>query len=216
MNPYEAAKKLVDAFNKAPDRYDKDQSEAISKIAGRYGLEFKPKTKKLEKFAFDAADTALIGLIPNRLRPKTAGEDIFGESFGEELAGGAGTLLGLIPPVALGARAIGAGAKALKGLAGKGGAGIKTKMGDLASKAIPSEAARERAGMALGTVAQIGSRTMEAGVNIGSYAINTIRMQIIKLKGILASKQLSEKARMNVINQLQRLINKLPQRFRRT
>jgi len=211
MNPYEAAKKLVDAFNKAPDRYDKDQSEAISKIAGRYGLEFKPKTKKLEKFAFDAADTALIGLIPNRLRPKTAGEDIFGESFGEELAGGAGTLLGLIPPVALGARAIGAGAKALKGLAGKGGAGIKTgaegiktRMGDLAERAAGS-----RAG-------QMGSRAAQTVGNIGTLSANTIRMKIIELKGILASKQLSERARMNVINQIQRLINKLPQRFRRT
>jgi len=211
MNPYEAAKKLVNAFNKAPDRYDKDQSEAISKIAGRYGLEFKPKTKKLEKFAFDAADTALIGLIPNRLRPKTAGEDIFGESFGEELAGGAGTLLGLIPPVALGAKAIGAGGAAFKGLMGKGKAGytagregLKSRTGGLAGRAVGS-----RAG-------QMGSRAAQTVGNIGTFSANTIRMKIIKLKEILTTKRLSERARMNVINQIQRLINSLPQRIRRT
>ena len=125
------------------------------------------------------------------------------------LAGGAGTILGLIPPVALGAKAIGAGGRAIKGLMEKGGAGIKTGMGDLTSRVVGGEAMQ-----AGGRLGQMGSRAMQAGGNIGSYAINNIRMQIIKLKDILVTKQLSERARMNVINQLERLINKLPQRIR--
>ena len=211
MNPYEVAQQLVKKYNKDPKKFTDEQGNKVAEIASYFGIKFKPESKALKKFAFDAADVALLGMIPNRLRPKTAGEDIFGESFGEELAGATGTLLGLIPPVALGAKAIGAGGAAFKGLMGKGKAGytagregLKSRTGGLAGRAAGS-----RAG-------QMGSRAAQTVGNIGTFSANTIRMKIIKLKEILTTKRLSERARMNVINQIQRLINSLPQRIRRT
>lgn len=112
MTKWEMAKNLVEDYNKDPDKFDENQAKKIAQIAFHYEIEFKPKTKAMKKFLFDMADTAVLGLIPNEMRPETVGEDLFGESTGEKFAGGAGTILGLVHPAMWALK----GGRAIKGM----------------------------------------------------------------------------------------------------
>lgn len=119
MNPYDIIQSLADEYHSNPDAFSPEQGEQIATIAFEAGIPFRPETKKLAKFGFDMADTALFGMLPDQWRPRRDGEDLYGESKGEQIAGGAGTLLGLIP-AGLGAGAlIKGGVKTAKGLTGK-------------------------------------------------------------------------------------------------
>ena len=86
---------LVDRYHAEPDSFTEEQAEKLALIAFETNTPFRPQTKKLKKFFFDLADTALLGLIPNERRPKRVGEDLYGETRGEDIAGAAGSLLGL-------------------------------------------------------------------------------------------------------------------------
>ena len=119
MNPMSIISTLVDSYHANPDRFSEDQAERLATIAFESGVEFRPETKKLKKFAFDLADTATFGMIPNAWRPERVGQDLYGESAGEDVSGALGTLLGLVPAVGLGYGAIKGGAKVGKGLVGK-------------------------------------------------------------------------------------------------
>ena len=94
-NPMTMITNLVDQYHANPDSFTEDQAEKLALIAFETNTPFRPETKKLKKFFFDLADTALLCLIPNELRPKRVGEDLYGESTGENIVGGAGSLLGL-------------------------------------------------------------------------------------------------------------------------
>jgi len=94
-NPMTMIANLVDQYHAEPDSFTEDQAEKLALIAFETNTPFRPQTKKLKKFFFDLADTALLGLIPNEARPKRVGEDLYGESMGEDIAGAAGSLLGL-------------------------------------------------------------------------------------------------------------------------
>jgi hypothetical protein len=119
MNPMSIISTLVDSYHANPDRFSEDQAERLATIAFESGVEFRPETKKLKKFAFDLADTATFGMIPNAWRPERVGQDLYGESAGEDVSGALGTLLGLVP-AGLGAGAlIKGGFKGAKNLVGK-------------------------------------------------------------------------------------------------
>ena len=119
MNPYDIIQSLTDEYHSNPDAFTPEQGEQIATFAFEAGIPFRPETKKLAKFGFDMADTALFGMLPDQWRPRRDGEDLYGESEGEKVAGGAGSLLGLVP-AGLGAGAlIKGGLKASKGLMGK-------------------------------------------------------------------------------------------------
>jgi hypothetical protein len=134
MNPMSIITTLVDSYHANPDRFSEDQAERLATIAFESGVEFRPETKKLKKFAFDLADTALFGAIPNEWRPERVGQDLYGESAGEDISGALGSLLGLVP-AGLGAGAlIKGGFKGAKNLAkrafgkkagGSGGGGLQ-------------------------------------------------------------------------------------------
>jgi|3_EtaG_2_1085321.scaffolds.fasta_scaffold30798_2 hypothetical protein len=112
---------LVDEYHSNPDRFSEDQAHRIALLAFENNIPFEPETKKLKKFGFDVADTALFGMLPNKWRPKRVAEDLYGESAGEEISGALGTLLGLVP-AGMGAGAlIKGGFKRAKGLFGKSG-----------------------------------------------------------------------------------------------
>lgn len=103
---YKVAKELVDRFNKGSLDYlpEKDK-EQIAMIAAQMGLNFKPNSKPLRKGLFDLADTALLGLLPNKWRPETIGEEFGFESKSDRLAGNIGTLGGALIPIGLGLKA---------------------------------------------------------------------------------------------------------------
>lgn len=104
MNQLEQARNLIYDYNLNPKDYTDSEAEKIAAIAARLGLPFRPESKKLQKFFFDLADNLAFGAIPNQMRPKSRGQDIYGETFGERVAGGAGSLLGLAVPITAGAR----------------------------------------------------------------------------------------------------------------
>lgn len=133
MNERRIAIALLEQYNSNPDQFSDRQAERIAQIARKHGLRFDRENKFASKLAFDLADTALLGMIPNRLRPVSRGESVFGETERDRVAGGLGWL-GAIPTLgagiagrgaimaggkALGKAGIGAGASAY-GMAGRG------------------------------------------------------------------------------------------------
>lgn len=111
-----AVQELVRQYNDDPRMFSDQEAEMISGLAGSFGLNFQRTSKPLEKAAFDFADMATLGLIPNDWRPQARGDFYLGESDRDQLAGGVGTLGGLIG-------AAGVGIKGARALFGKGGGG---------------------------------------------------------------------------------------------
>jgi len=104
MDLVQQAKRIVYDYNLNPNDYTNSEAEKIAVIALQLGLPFRPETKKLQKFFFDLADSATFGAIPNSMRPKSRGEDLYGETRSERLSSGAGNLLGLAIPLTAGAK----------------------------------------------------------------------------------------------------------------
>lgn len=93
--PVRMVSDIVDRYHLNPDEFTEEQAKKIARLAFEANIAFRPQSKALEKFVFDLTDTALLGLIPNTLRPTNVGEDYFGETESEKFASGAGSLLGL-------------------------------------------------------------------------------------------------------------------------
>ena len=122
-----AVKELTDRFNRGDlDYLPNRDKEKIALLALQYGQDFKPESKPVRKALFDFADTALFGMIPNRWRPESIGEEYFGESKADKWAGGLGTIAGLVTGGGLAYK----GVQALRGgageLGGKIGSGISS------------------------------------------------------------------------------------------
>ena len=104
---------LVDKFNRGDlDYLPNRDKERIASLAAQYGANFKTPSKPVKKALFDFADTATFGLLPNRWRPTSIGEEYFGESRDDRIAGNIGSLFGL----GAGVSAVFKGAKKGKGL----------------------------------------------------------------------------------------------------
>ena len=96
-NPaFETIKELVRRYNagELSDVSEKDL-EQISILAAQYGIQFDVASKPIRKGLFDLADTAMLGLLPNKWRPESIGQEWHGESGVDKFAGGVGTLGGL-------------------------------------------------------------------------------------------------------------------------
>ena len=115
MYPVQQDKQLVFSYNNNPKDYSDEQAEQIAAIAARMGLPFRSESKALQKFFFDLVDNATFGLLPDDQRPVSRGQNIYGETKSEKLAGNL-SLLGLVVPGA-------AGAKGQKGTTGASGGG---------------------------------------------------------------------------------------------
>ena len=93
---------LVDKFNRGDlDYLPNRDKERIAMLAAQYGADFKTPSKPVKKALFDFADTATFGLLPDRWRPTSIGEEYFGESRDDRIAGNVGSLLGLVPSGAI-------------------------------------------------------------------------------------------------------------------
>lgn len=99
---YQRLSRAVYEYNDNPKKFTDTEAKQIARVAQILGLPFQPESKALQKFFFDLADTALFGLLPEDQRPVSRGEEVFGETKGEKVAGVLGSILGLIGPGAAG------------------------------------------------------------------------------------------------------------------
>ena len=94
---YKRAQELTKRLNSGElDWLPNKDKEQIALIAMQYGQDFKVKGKPIRKALFDLVDTAAFGLVPNKWRPKSVGEDYFGETAGDKWASGIGSAIGLV------------------------------------------------------------------------------------------------------------------------
>jgi hypothetical protein len=102
------ATQLINQYHQNPDAFSEDQAERLALMAFTMNIPFRPETKKLSKFVFELANTATLGLTPNSWRPRRVAEHLYGETQGEKIAGGLGTLMGLAIPIGGGIKAFNA------------------------------------------------------------------------------------------------------------
>ena len=113
-----AVQELVEQYNNDPRSFTDQEAEMVSGLASSFGLDFQRTSKPLQKAAFDAADMATFGLIPNDWRPEARGDFYLGESGRDKIAGGIGTVGGLLGAGGL----LKTGYKGAAKLFGRGGA----------------------------------------------------------------------------------------------
>lgn len=76
--------------------WDEEELEQLMKLAATHQLDIDREGKPFKKFAFDAIDWTLFGLVPNKWRPEAPGDEYFGETGGDKAAGWIGTIGGLV------------------------------------------------------------------------------------------------------------------------
>ena len=102
---YERVKALTNAWNKGDlkvgKNITKNEAEMLAANAYTKGLDFDVESNPLKKFAFNLANTATFGLLPDSIfKPDPSiGEMYHGENWSDYLAGGTGSLMGLITGV---------------------------------------------------------------------------------------------------------------------
>ena len=133
---------LLKQYRRNPDQFSDRQAEKIAKMAQEAGVHFPRESKFGRKLAFDFADTALLGLLPNEWRPTSRGESVFGETSQDKWAGRLGWL-GAVPTAGAGIAGRGAIWAGAKGL-GKAGLNVGAKGAGLASRAGSQAMARAR------------------------------------------------------------------------
>ncbi len=110
-NEYEIIRELTNRYNTGQIHLPAEQAQRLAEMAYQYGIDFEVKRKPFRKMAFDAADMASFGMLPNEWRPRSPGQDLHGEAGWDKVFGGIGTLAGLGTGVGVGIK----GAQALKG-----------------------------------------------------------------------------------------------------
>jgi|TARA_R110000824_G_scaffold33150_2_gene106470 hypothetical protein len=103
-----AVQELTRQYNDDPRSFSDQEAEMIANLSQQFGLDFQRTSRPGAKGAFDAADMAAFGMLPNQWRPESRGDTVLGESGIDEVGGGVGTVAGLF----------GAGAVAKKGYQG--------------------------------------------------------------------------------------------------
>ena len=96
MEEYDVIKELVKRHNEGTIDLNREQADKLARKAQEHGIEFNVRAKPVRKGLFDAADMATFGMIPNKWRPYSGGQDLYGERGIDRVAGGLGTLAGLV------------------------------------------------------------------------------------------------------------------------
>ena len=106
---------LLKRYNRGEIRLSDEKAQALAELAFATKQKFKTKSKPIQKGLFDLIDTATLGLVPNKWRPKSIGQDLHGESGIDKFAGGLGFAagiplggLGVLKGLASAPRAVGA------------------------------------------------------------------------------------------------------------
>ena len=135
---FKAIQELTERFNKGDlDYLPTKKKEELAMLAAQYQQDFKVESKPIRKGLFDLVDTAAFGMVPNKWRPKSVGEDYFGESRADRIAGTIGTIAGFGTGVAgvtklAGKAAAGLGTTGIQGSIGRGA----SKVSEYGTKAI--------------------------------------------------------------------------------
>ena len=156
-------RELIRRYSEGTIDLTDDEANQLAAQAYKYGLKFDVESRPLRKGLFDLADTASFGLIPNKWRPKSPGQELYGETFADKVAGGVGTLGGV-------ATGIGGAIKYLPKAVGYGA--YKAKTSERLGKAIETvkaNAAVERSRKAASSVYNRGNNWLDkwdpAGIN---------------------------------------------------
>ena len=92
-------RELISRYNQGKISLDDEQVDRLAAKAHQLGLRFKVEAKPLRKGLFDVADMAMFGMLPNEWRPYSGGQDLYGERGIDKVAGGLGSLAGLVTGV---------------------------------------------------------------------------------------------------------------------
>ena len=162
-NQHQIVQQLVDRWNTGELNITDEQANKLSRLAAEYGFDFDSESNPLGKGLFDLVDTAALGFVPNEWRPTTVGEDYHGESFGDKVAGGAGTVAGLATGFGLMGKLFGAGARGAGRVWGamRGGASGADDVMHATSKAKELMARKRATDLA----------TAKTSLNPGSYGV---------------------------------------------
>ena len=90
---------IIGAYNDDPRSFTDEEAELVAMLSKSLGLNFRRENKPISKGLFNMADIGLLGMLPNEWEPWSRGQSVYGESFGEKLGSGIGTVSGL--PMAL-------------------------------------------------------------------------------------------------------------------
>ena len=176
-NEFKIVKELVTRWNDGDLDITNNQAEKLAFLAAQHGLDFDSESNPIGKFAFDLANTATFGLVPNTWRPVTVGEKWHGESKAEQFAGGLGTIGGLGTGVGAAGKLLGWGARS----AGKGIAGLFGRGGSAVSPVSPlGGAVSQLPGQAQNTQALlgVGRNAMHSGQSLQQMGMSTNRLKI--------------------------------------
>jgi len=166
-----AVQELNQRYNDDPRSFTDEEAEMIARLSQQFGLDFQRTSRPLAKGAFDFADIATFGMLPNRWRPESRGESVYGETTREKIAGGVGSVLGI--PAAIGT-AYGAGKGLLKGgqaaFGALRGGGGTSAAGEVVRKS--AEGIRRTGRGLLDATKTAGGRAAGIGRNLGQAGRN--------------------------------------------
>ena len=124
------AERMVYDYNRNPYGFSEEQGQNIARFAAAYNLEFKPESKALKKFFYNLVNTGTLGALSLGMdAPRETGEEYgFGTTSGK-IAGGLGSLGGMVTPLgvggALGKMGLKGAAKMAPEYASKMGSGLR-------------------------------------------------------------------------------------------
>jgi len=114
MNEYDMIKELLKRYHSGQADLSDEDAELLAMKAQRFGERFTPESKPFSKGAFDMADMATFGLLPDEWRPHSPGQDIFGETQADKFAGTIGSIGGFIGGAAVATKGAKMGWNAIK------------------------------------------------------------------------------------------------------
>jgi|10_taG_2_1085330.scaffolds.fasta_scaffold59069_2 hypothetical protein len=131
MNP-DQIMSLIGAYNNDPRSFTDAEAEMIAMLSAQTGVRFRREEKPISKGLYNMADVGLLGILPNEHEPWSRGQSVYGETTGEKIGSGAGTIAGLplavLSGLGLAGGAIGLGKKAM-GYA-RGARGVSSASGE--------------------------------------------------------------------------------------
>ena len=87
---------LINNYYNNPNSFSDAEAEVIAGLTRQLGMPFERERKPIRKLLYGAGEMATFGLLPDSLKPHSRGQDVYGETAIDMIAGGAGSLLGLV------------------------------------------------------------------------------------------------------------------------
>ena len=107
MNDYDVTMEMLRRYNTGKLDLSDQEAEQLAMQAKGMGEKFSVRSRPISKGAFDFADMAVFGALPDEWRPTSQGQNIVGETGIDKMSSAIGSLAGL----ATGAAAATKGAK---------------------------------------------------------------------------------------------------------